>query len=190
MFKKWLLMSLLLMPCSVFASDECSWIKLNIEGPDGVRAEGVEVRIDHGTVWGSVVVNEHQFLITRWAIEPDMGQRQIRVQVTKPEAFLLAEYDGPVLQVITMHLRPDTSAGIIGRIVDENGRGVSGVKVGVDEFPGSTITDVEGRFRLDLRTGDGKTVRLHGEKEGRDVIDQYVMAGKQPVKLVCECHSH
>lgn len=163
-------------------------INLVILDQNGTLVVGSDVVVDRGTLWGAISQTpEHDILISRWEVELEPGQTKVNVRVTKSTEFLVGEYSGPAQDTITIHMKPDTSAGANGRVEDVNGRAIGGVTVTVDGFDGHAVTNAQGRFTIDLKTAENSPIMINAEKAGCESARQLHIAGAFPATIRLEC---
>ena len=102
------------------------------------------------------------------------------------EAFLEGEVplvlDKEYFPTVAIQLIPDTSAVVLGRVVDGRGRSVERAQVSVSGYQSFAVSDTMGNFRVPAHTAEGQMVRLHAQK-GKLVADIWVPAGNHPQRV-------
>lgn len=162
------------------------YVRVQVLDPQGLPVPGSTVRASAGNEpqrtpdgWWEVEIPEAKVpnggWITLWAEHPDwkgnrkdlhLGDDQnvrIEIRLEMPESW------------------------IRGRVVNESGRALPGVRVSrQDGTPGETTTDSEGRFAVKLPDPPETRVRLRAEHEGLVPGETYCLAGRDTCSIHLE----
>jgi hypothetical protein len=115
---------------------------------------------------------------------------RVQVYATIADAFLTGhtdiELNGDYSPVTTIQLSKNTSARIMGMIVDEDNNPLEGAHVGVVGYDSEGVTTkLGGNFSLFAHKADGQQVRLFAFKPGyMSGPPEWHMAGDHPVIIV------
>jgi hypothetical protein len=161
-------------------------VRVQVVDPQGLPVPGSTIRASAGNEpqrtpdgWWEVEIPAAKVpvggQITLWAEHPEWGGNrkdlrlgadpnvQVEIRLKEPESWLR------------------------GRVVDERGRGLAGVRVSRrDGVPGDAITDSEGRFALKLSDPPETRVRVRAERKGVAPAETYCLAGRDTCSIVLE----
>jgi len=162
-------------------------LRVTVLGPQGQPVEDAEVR--------STVGGERKKVEGGWQVDVPAGalpaDRTVTVYADKPSAFLRGSreitLDKDFQPVVSIALREDRSARLLGSVQDEDGHSLSGARVNVAGYEAEAVTTgAEGGFVLAAHAALGQMVRLHAEKQGFQPVDQDHPAGNGPATLVLQ----
>ena len=160
-------------------------VRVAVLGPQGLPVEDAEI-------WSSLggelvqVRGGWQFEIPASRL-PEDGR--ITVHAAQRSAFLTGRTEleldpGQGLSSLAVELRPDRSASVRGIVVDPSGEPIGGARVSVMGFPEEAVTSSEhGSFEVAAHAAPLQEVRLRATKPGFAPMDQYHLAGDEPVEL-------
>jgi hypothetical protein len=160
-------------------------LRVTVVDPDSVP-------VDHAKVWSSWGGQPKEFSggwefdIPRSTI-PKAGE--VTVFGSLEQAFLRGQskvaLNSDMNPAIILVLRSDTTAEIVGSVVDASGRPVDGARVWVEAHTDEAVSaSNDGAFRLRTHSSDGQQVLLHASKPRYTPVTQFHPAGREPVVLV------
>lgn len=158
-------------------------IRASVINPQGMP-------VDDAQVWSSLG-GEVKKVVGGWELEIPAGRTptdgKLTIYAAVPSAFLtgraellLAREYNPA---VTVPLHRDTTARIRGLVVDESGVVVAGARVSIAGHDSVTTTDESGGFLLPANAADGQQILIHVEKAGYRPLEQWHLAGNEPVHL-------
>jgi hypothetical protein len=112
-----------------------------------------------------------------------------------PDAFLTGRADVELKDdyspVCTIQLKQDTSALVLGIVMDESNHPVQGARVGVVGYDAeAVVTTASGGFSVPAHKANGQQVQLYAFKQGFIVgSPEWHQAGEHPVTIVLRHHS-
>jgi hypothetical protein len=119
--------------------------------------------------------------------KPSDGKMQVYASV--PEAYLTGfvelELKDDYSPVVTLRLSKDTSAKIMGMVIDENHLPLEGVQVGVVGYESEAVTtQPAGSFSLRSHKASGQQVQLYVIKSGYSALQEWHQAGDFPITII------
>jgi len=119
--------------------------------------------------------------------KPADGKMQVYGSV--PDAYLTGHAELELKEdyspVVTIKLGKDTSAKVMGMVVDENQVPLEGVQVGVVGFESEAVTTQRaGNFFLPAHKANGQQVRLYAIKDGYFALPEWHQAGDFAVTIM------
>jgi len=150
--------------------------------------------VEEATVW-SVPGGEKKNLEKGWELDipaaslPENKRLIIFAQNKRTSALGRRELIlGKDLQpTVEINLPENLSAMVHGRVLDEGGKALSGVKVSVAGFDHESVTtDAGGTFTVPAHSAPGQMVRLRAEKQGFPVLEQDHPAGTSLTTMIME----
>jgi len=165
------------------AGPELYRLRVTVLGPQGQPVDGAEVR--------SSVGGEKKKVEGGWELDVPAGilpaDRKVTVYADADKDFSHGSrevvLDKDFQPVVTVELKADRSAQVVGIVQDEAGHLVMGALVWVENHEAEAVTTgTKGEFTLAAYAAPNQTVRLHVKKDGLEPLAQDHPAGT-PVTL-------
>jgi len=165
------------------AGPELYRLRVTVLGPQGQPVDGAEVR--------SSVGGEKKKVEGGWELDVPAGilPADRKVTVYADKGFLHGSrevvLDKDFHPAVTVELKADNSAQVVGRVEDGAGHLVVGALVWVGGHEAEAVTTgTKGEFTLAAYAAPNQPVPLHFKKDGLEPSFQYQPAGGPPVTLV------